>query len=144
MGFLEVNFRNFQNTQNKLKNAMNPEQIKSTLIRTGFKIEAGAKRDCPVLTARLRSSLSTNWDGSGMSRANVSAPAKSGDGISEPRKAGNVVAIVRVGTNVEYAIWVHEGTGSRVPNPFLYNAASREIRLLNLHFKNAMSLSKMF
>jgi hypothetical protein len=55
------------------------------LVRTAIKVEALAKRKCPVKTGRLRSSIrwSIHWSASGM--------------------------YARVGTDVAYALAVHEG-----------------------------------
>jgi HK97 gp10 family phage protein len=65
------------------------------LARYAAKIETAAKARCPVDTGRLRSSI--NW-------------RMSLDG-------GTLAAII--GTNVEYAIYVHEGTRYMPGRPFL-------------------------
>lgn len=62
--------------------------VAKRLLRIGYKIEKGAKRRCPVDTGRLRSSIHTE-------ESNTSSGAP----------------LVRVGTNVEYAIYIHDGTG---------------------------------
>lgn len=61
------------------------------LYRRGRRVEAKAKRLCPVDTGRLRSSISTEV----------------------LLVAGR--PIIRVGTNVEYALAVHEGHRAIVP-----------------------------
>ena len=55
-----------------------------------------------VDTGRLRSSISVNWSGSGMSSGKVTSPAKVEDGVSmPPTETGKFTG--RVGSNVEYA-----------------------------------------
>jgi HK97 gp10 family phage protein len=70
------------------------------LFQTGKRIEASAKRKAPVDTGRLRSSISTAF---------FEVPY-------DPFLA------VRVGTDVEYAIYVHDGTRYVGPRPFLEEA----------------------
>lgn len=60
--------------------------IRDWLTETAFDIEVGAKRGCPVDTGRLRASITT--------------------------KPGRREVII--GTDVEYAEAVHEGTAARV------------------------------
>jgi HK97 gp10 family phage protein len=59
------------------------------------KVETAAKARCPVKTGRLRSSINHRVETSGK----------------------GIVAII--GTNVEYAIYVHEGTRYMTGRPFL-------------------------
>lgn len=56
-------------------------------LRRGYRVEAAAKRLCPVDQGRLRSSISTEL------------------------RTGPTGLFVQVGTDVEYAMFVHEGTG---------------------------------
>lgn len=62
-------------------------QVMRKLFARGKRIESTAKRLCPVDHGRLRSSITTQFYSSG---------------------AGTVI---RVGTDVEYARFVHDGTG---------------------------------
>ena len=71
------------------------------LKKIGFEVERDAKIFCPVKTGRLRSSLSTNWSGSGKVRG------RTGDGVGEPQGPQGLVVVV--GTNVNYAIHVEYG-----------------------------------
>lgn len=64
-----------------------------------FMVEGDAKGFCVVDTGRLRSSISSNWTGSGMAKGRVGGQAKPDDGIGQPTKKLTGV----VGTNVEYA-----------------------------------------
>lgn len=61
--------------------------IARDMLRRGYKVEQKAKELCPVDTGRLRASIALE------------------------RKMRNDVPIVIVGTNVNYAMYVHEGTG---------------------------------
>lgn len=70
------------------------------LFRTGKMVETAAKQKAPVDTGRLRASITT---------ALFSVPY-------DPYLA------VRVGTDVEYATYVHEGTGYMMGRPFLEEA----------------------
>lgn len=140
---LQINILNYQTLKSKLENALKPEEIKKEFIKLGFKIEAGAKRDCPVDTGRLRSSISTNWSGSGMGKAKVGSPAKGVDGVSQPKK-GDALVVVNIGTNVEYATYVEMGTRGRPPQSFLMPNARREIQNFVTKIDNIISLKKMF
>jgi hypothetical protein len=69
------------------------------ILRRAIKVANGARRRCPVDTGRLRSSI------------NVTYPVMLADMMG-----------ARIGTNVEYAIYVHEGTRYMVGRPFLEEA----------------------
>lgn len=66
------------------------------MARRGRNIESEAKRLCPVLDGRLRASITSEVE------------------------VSSVGVTVRVGTNVAYALWVHDGTG-------IYGPAGRMI-----------------
>ena len=85
------------------------------LKEVGYKIERGAKQRCPVWTGRLRSSLTTNWSGSGLGRAKGQSPAKSDDGVGQPD--GEPGLVVVVGTNVKYAHMQEYGSWGESPKP---------------------------
>lgn len=61
--------------------------VAKDMMRRGQLVENQAKRLCPVDTGRLRSS------------------------ITHELRQERGVPVVRVGTNVKYAVYVHEGTG---------------------------------
>jgi phage gpG-like protein len=67
-------------------------QVLRDMWKKGKRVESKAKRKCPVDHGRLRSSLHTEFVLRGW------AP------------------FVRVGTNVRYAAWVHNGTGIYGPS----------------------------
>lgn len=81
------------------------------LYRRGLRIESTAKRLCPVDTGRLRSSIRTT------------TPYRSGSGLT-----------VTIGTNVNYARYVEEGTHNRDGSvrmrarPYLKPALLREMQ----------------
>lgn len=74
------------------------------LYQTGLRVQSRAKRNCPVDTGRLRSSIQTT------------APFFE-----------NGMPTVSVGTNVNYAIFVHNGTRYMRGRPFLTDALEAEI-----------------
>jgi hypothetical protein len=83
------------------------QACEDTLKAGGFKIERQAKCICPVKTGRLRSSISTNWSGSGQQRGKVDSKAKADDGIGQPGGPRGLVVVV--GTNVKYGRRVEHG-----------------------------------
>lgn len=90
------------------------QACEDVLKEVGFKIEATAKAGCPVDTGRLRASITTNWSGSGMSRAQIKNPCtkpqnptKPDDSLAQPN--GEKGLVVVVGTNVEYGPAIEHG-----------------------------------
>lgn len=77
--------------------------IGTTLARAleavGIQAEGDSKKICPVDTGRLRNSITHTID------------------------AGDMTAVI--GTNVEYALYVHEGTHGRKGQPFLVDAVTQ-------------------
>lgn len=126
---LEISITGIQSNQNRIKNVVSPEEVQRVLIRGGFKIEGDAKQRCPVDTGRLRSSISTNWNDSGMSRGHVESPAKAEDGATRPAK-GNAMCVVRVATSVNYAEYIEYGTQRMGPQPYLEPAAMANIAFI--------------
>lgn len=89
-----------ENNTEEVKNAINSALV-AALVEIGISCERFAKLACPVDTGRLRNSITY--------------------AIASSEKA------VYVGTNVEYAYSVHEGTGpnrGKGPRRFLKNAAA--------------------
>ena len=95
-----------------------------------FMVEGDAKYFCPVDTDRLRSSISSNWTGSGMDKGKVDSQAKAEDGVGRPTKELTGV----VGTNVDYGPYLELGTSKMKPRPHLR---------VGLH-KNEKKIAKMF
>lgn len=73
------------------------------MLRLGIQIQSSARRKCPVDTGRLRSSI----------------------GVTQ--KAATQGAITSVGSNVEYALYVHEGTRFQHGRPFLRDALNEVV-----------------
>lgn len=90
---------NADNTE-KIANAIN-QGIAAALEEIGQVAEGDAAKLCPVDTGRLRASIT--------------------HAITELGADGGEVII---GTNVEYATYVHEGTKKMAGNPFLRNAVN--------------------
>ena len=120
--------KGMEEAQKKIKLVrVDPEKIKQTLILGGLAIEAEAKRTAQVDSGRLRASYTTNWDDSGIQSAPVSAPAKAGDGVSQPNKGVGDIAVVRIGSNVSYGVFIEYGTQKMQPYMTLHNAADKLI-----------------
>jgi hypothetical protein len=83
------------------------------VLKTALQVEAQAKRIAPVVTARLKGSITHAMRAS---RSSVQSPAGPGDAIQAP----NDEYTAFVGTNVEYAIYNEYGTVKHPSgNPFL-------------------------
>lgn len=121
----EFNIKGMQEAKDGVKNKVDPEKIRKVLILGGLAIEAEAKDTARVDTGQLRASYTTNWDGSGMQHAPVTAPAKNGDGVSQPTKGFGDIAVVRVGSNCEHSVFIEYGTRSIQPYMTVHNAAMR-------------------
>lgn len=89
---------------NDLENALTQEII-TALMRGGMIIEADAKRRCPVDTGRLRASLTTDVE-----------------------REGKTTFVLKVGTNVEYASFVENGTSRMAAQPFLRPAVDAKAK----------------
>ena len=68
------------------------------LVRKAYQVQNKARANCPVDTGNLRGSITHEI-------------AQDGEGLS-----------ARVGTNVPYAVYVHEGTSRMAGRPFLRDA----------------------
>lgn len=89
---------------NDLENALTQEII-TALMRGGMIIETDAKRRCPVDTGRLRASLTTDVE-----------------------RKGETTFVLKVGTNVEYASFVENGTSRMAAQPFLRPAVDAKAK----------------
>lgn len=70
------------------------------LYQLGVRVQNAARQRAPVDTGRLRSSIAT----------------------TRPEARGDRTLVVRIGSNVRYAIFVHEGTRYMRARPFLREA----------------------
>ena len=75
------------------------EIVQQEIEKTAYKIERGTKANCPVDTGHLRRSITT--------------------------EIGDLEA--NVGSNIEYAGYVHDGTRYQPAKPFLETAANAEM-----------------
>ena len=105
-------------------------KTEKALMAVGLEAEGDAKIEIEseprrVDTGRLRNSIT--W----ATQSNHSEPANtSGDDANEVRSEdrcpnANEPNVVQIGTNVEYAVYVHEGTKHSDPNRFLRNAVEK-------------------
>lgn len=78
-------------------------QVSRYMLRKAIRVQGAAKRNCPVDTGRLRSSISVS------------------------QEFTDHGAVTTVGTDVEYAIFVHEGTRYIAGRPFLRDALESEM-----------------
>jgi len=101
----------------KLKKAVNGE-VQNAIKKAIMMMQREAKQRCPVDTGRLRSSISVNWSGSGLTRGKVESPAKQEDGVGQPPVESNTFVGV-MGSNIEYAPYVELGTVKMGPRPYL-------------------------
>ena len=107
------------------------QAAKDELKKVGFKIELAAKEIATekgvVDTGRLRASITTNWSGSTLNRAQIKNPirdpknpSKSEDAIGRPDGPKDLVLVV--GTNVNYARIQEFGSPKMSGRPFLFPA----------------------
>ena len=73
------------------------DKAQELVKETAYKIEADAKRLAPVDTGRLRASINTDIEQDGL--------------------------VAEIGTNVEYAEWVEDGTSKSPAQPYMKPAA---------------------
>lgn len=97
------------------------------VVSSALNIQAGAKRECPVDKGRLRNSIAVA-DANPKGEPSAALLPEGGGRVS-----GSTLAAV-VGTNVEYAPFVHFGTRRMRARPFLFRAweAERAEFLANL------------
>ena len=114
---ITVNVKGIPEALERLKKyqAIKREACSRVLKETGFKIEADAKKDCPVKYGRARASLTTNWSGSGIGRQTPKSPIKNpanptqpDDGIGQPQGPKGLVVVV--GSNVHYVPYLEFGS----------------------------------
>lgn len=97
-------------------------KLKQELVKVGLRTMREAKRNCPVDTGRLRSSI-TVADSEGIIQ-DIGSDAFAGDEVDAPGDK----FVVRVGSNVSYAAFVEFGTENMPAQPFL-RPARNEVSL---------------
>lgn len=139
---IEISITGVKQAQIELKGKINKAKLQQILIKAGFMIEADAKRLCPVDTGRLRASISTNWNDSGMAHGVITEPAqdsKPSDGATQPQRKIGELCVIAVGSNVEYAKWVEQGTELQKPQPYLLPAYMKNIGKIKTMIENEIN-----
>lgn len=134
------------------------DAIEVALESIGIHLEGEAKEELSnsperIDTGLLRNSITYALDGEAPKLSSYSGerpskysgkPAESGSySGTAPKESGNNRSVI-VGSNVEYAPYVHEGHTSLggktvAPNRFLKNAVDRNMDQITQFFKDAMS-----
>ena len=127
---------------NSIKDEMQA-RIRTALEAMGIQAESLAKMELQntpsrIDTGLLRNSITHAMDGEGTAIKNYSAdnPSKySGKTPDSGSYSGTMPsedtgAAVYIGSNVAYAVWVHEGTDRMAPNRFLKNAIENNLQEL--------------
>lgn len=123
------------------KEVLQAEQaaVEKFLIEAGLHLSGQAQLELEndprrVDTGRLRNSIS--YATSENSGANPAPPATAEDSAPQSTPEKNTLY---VGTNVEYGIYVHEGTQKMAPNRFLRNAFDRNEEQVQRKLKEALT-----
>lgn len=108
------------------------KKVETAMVDVGLEAEGDVKEelnamvyDTPqsksgyIRTGRLRGSITFRTN---RMSSTVQEPAGSGDGVQTTPRDGKSV---NVGTNVEYAVYVHEGTVNMAPRRFLKEAVEK-------------------
>lgn len=111
------------------------EQIEMALIAIGAKMESHAKADyVPVDTGRLKNSITFALAGGPAQISSYGPDSGGGDDVQSkpysgtaPADPGGKVRSVYVGSNVEYAEIVEEGTSGRRGKHYLRDAVNNHI-----------------
>ncbi|MCK5018151.1 MAG: hypothetical protein KAS32_13930 [Candidatus Peribacteraceae bacterium] len=128
---LSVQLTGVQKAMNDLK--LDKNDVRQAMTESGLKMEADSKQICTdmgaVLTGRLRASVSTALDGDS---------PRGGDFVEPPHKDPSAIAVLRIGSSVEYAVYVLLGTKRMLGRDFITPAVH-----MNLGDIEAGILSKM-
>lgn len=117
----------------------------------GIHIEGEAKEELEnsprrIDTGLLRNSITYALDGEPAATTTYHADNPNRNGSTSigsysgtaPKEGGKSRSVM-IGTNVEYGIYVHEGTSRMSPNRFLKNAADRNQDQIKKYIEEAMS-----
>ncbi len=120
--------------------------LEKALTAIGIHIEGEAKEELSntpkrIDTGLLRNSITYALDGEAPHAKSYSADSgnKSGSYSGTADKESGKNRSVVIGTNVEYAIYVHEGTVNMSPNRFMKNALEHNQDQIEEYIKNALS-----
>lgn len=122
------------------------EALEAAMEAIGIHIEGEAKEELEnsprrIDTGLLRNSITYAVDGEAPAISTYSADSGGESGSysgTAPKEKGNDRSVM-IGSNVSYAIYVHEGTSRMTANRFLKNAVERNKDQINEYIKNAMS-----
>ena len=95
------------------------------VVGAGLKVQAEAKANTPVDSGRLRNSISIADNEAGLV-----------EGVPVAISPDTLSLVV--GTNVEYALPVHNGTSRMAGRPFLFNAWEAERAVLAANLRSAV------
>lgn len=120
--------------------------LETALEAVGVHLEGEAKEELEnsprrIDTGLLRNSITYALDGEGAAQTTYSADSGGESGSysgSAPKEGKNARSVI-VGTNVEYGIYVHEGTSRMSPNRFLKNALDRNQDQIKQYIEDALS-----
>ena len=127
------------------------DRVEIALEAIGIHLEGEAKEELEnsprrIDTGLLRNSITYALDGEPAANPTYHADNANKNGSTNigsysgtaPKEKGNDRSVI-VGTNVEYALYVHEGTSRMSPNRFLKNALDRNKDQINEYIENALS-----
>lgn len=122
------------------------DRVETALEAIGIHLEGEAKEELEnsprrIDTGLLRNSITYALDGEPAANPTYRADSGGESGSysgAAPKEKGNDRSVI-VGTNVEYALYVHEGTSRMSPNRFLKNALDRNKDQINEYIENALS-----
>jgi len=121
---MSIHLTGIQNAINNMK--LDPDDFRQALTESGLKMEGDAKQMCTdmgaVDTGRLRASLSTAMDGES---------PKGGDKVDPPTKDPSALAVLRIGSSVEYAPYIIFGTKKMIGRDFLTPAVLNNLDDIN-------------
>ena len=125
--------------------------LEAALEGVGAHLEGEAKEELSnspkrIDTGLLRNSITYALDGEPAAMQTYHADNSNKNGSTNigsysgtaPKESGDNRSVI-VGTNVEYAIYVHEGTSRMAPNRFLKNALDRNQDQIKKYIEDAMS-----
>lgn len=125
--------------------------LDAALEAVGTHLEGEAKEELEnsprrIDTGLLRNSITYALDGESAGTSSYEADRENAKGVKErgtysgtaPKEKGKDRSVI-VGTNVEYALYVHEGTSKMAPNRFLKNAVDRNKEQITDYIKKSLS-----
>lgn len=122
------------------------EAIERGLLGAGIHLAGEAQEELEnsprrIDTGLLRNSITYAMDGEAPGKKDYTSDDESESGSysgTAPKERGNDRSVI-IGTNVEYGIYVHEGTKRMKPNRFLKNAVERNKEQIKKYIEDAMS-----